>query len=221
VFADQLRSAIERVPRSQLVELSSALWKAHYAEQISELEAQQLSELIEARKIVPAVAPPQRQVGSRPRTPASLLRRRGFATSGALPSNIACNFTMAELAVLSVVAFEVREQGSCEMPIGKIAALAGVSETMVRNALRRARQMCLLTIEERRVSHWRNLPNVIRIIAPEWLAWLRLRSPRGGGCRFVQPTNTDSNKNAPLRGFERGSAAGRRVNAPFTRGRAP
>jgi hypothetical protein len=53
-----------------------------------------------------------------------------------------------------------------------------VSETTVRNALRAARGLGLLTIEERRLTAWRNAPNVVRIVSREWLAWLRLRAPK-------------------------------------------
>ena len=63
---------------------------------------------------------------------------------------------------------------------------------MVRNALRAARGLGLLSIEERRLTAWRNAPNVVRIVSREWQAWLRLRAPteraRGGGCKFPKAT---------------------------------
>src|SRR4051795_11735203 len=200
MFAEQLRRAVEAAPRVELAKVASLLWRAYATGQVSEAEAQALSDLIEARRAIPA--PPTRprlRVGSRPRTPESLARRRRWAASGALPPALAARFTLAEIAVLAVVAAEVLRHSRCTLTIGHIAALAGVSETMVRNALRAARGLGLLTIEERRLTAWRNAPNVVRIISREWLGWLRLRAPKeralGGGCKLVNPTPTqESNK---------------------------
>ena len=55
-----------------------------------------------------------------------------------------------------------------------MAALVGVAETTVRNAIREARKRGLLTVEERRLTGFRNDTNVVRIVSPEWTAWLRL-----------------------------------------------
>src|SRR5947209_2302454 len=122
-------------------------------------------------------------------------RRRRSAASGALPPALAARFTLAETAVLAVIAAEVLRHSACTLTVGHVAALAGVSETTVRNALRAARGLGLLTLEERRLTAWRNAPNVVRIVSREWLAWLRLRTPkertRGGGCKLVNPTPTE------------------------------
>ena len=67
MFIDQLRHAVEASPRCELPRVSAALWKAYAAGQIGEGEAQALSDLIEARKALPATQKPvQRRVGSRP-----------------------------------------------------------------------------------------------------------------------------------------------------------
>ncbi len=63
---------------------------------------------------------------------------------------------------------------SCNLTIGHIAALAGVSEQTVRNALRQAQALALLTIEERRRTAWVNYPNKVEIVSKEWATWLRL-----------------------------------------------
>jgi hypothetical protein len=125
-------------------------------------------------------------------------RRRRWVASGRLPPGIAARFTMAEAAVLAVIAVEVAKGGACTLTIGHIAALAGVSETSVRNALRQARGLGLLTIEERRLTAWRNASNVVRIVSPEWQVWLRLGRSQGGGCKFANPTTTDSRTRASL-----------------------
>src|SRR3982751_2625719 len=181
MFAEQLRRAVEASPRVELAKVASLLWRAYAAGQVTEAEAQALSDLIEARRALPAPPKPLRQrLGSRPRSPASMERRRRWAASGALPPALAARFTLAEIAVLAVIAAEVLRHSRCTLVIGHIAALAGVSETTVRNALRAARGLGLLTIEEQRASPWRNAPNVVRIISHEWLGWLRLRAHKGG-----------------------------------------
>jgi hypothetical protein len=53
------------------------------------------------------------ETGSRPRSPASLERRRSWAAAGRLPPQLASRFTLAEQAVLAVVALEVTRHGAC------------------------------------------------------------------------------------------------------------
>src|SRR3954451_15102850 len=169
MFAEQLRRALEAAPRAELPTVSGLLWKAYAAGQVSGAPASELSGLIETRKALPAPQNPvQRRFGSRPRSPASMDRRRRWAASGALPPALAARFTLAETAVLAVIAAEVLRHGACTLVIGHIAALAGVSETTVRNALREARGLGLLTIEERRLTAWRNAPHVVRVVPREW-----------------------------------------------------
>ena len=122
----------------------------------------------------------RRLVGSRPRTDASMERRRRWASSGAIPPQLAARFTLAEQAVLAVVAAEVAKHGACTLVLDHIAALAGVSRSTVKNALRQAALVGVIRVEERRLSAWRNAPNRVTITSPEWSAWLRLRR-RGEG----------------------------------------
>ena len=105
MFAEQLRRAVEASPRVELTKVSALLWKAFAAGQVSEAEAQALSEAIEARRSLPAPQKPlQRRLGSRPRSPATMERRRRWAASGALPPALAARFTLAEVAVRAVIA---------------------------------------------------------------------------------------------------------------------
>ena len=85
--------------------------------------------------------------------------------------------------------------------------VAGVAETTVRNAIREARKLGLLTVEERQITGFRNDTNIVRIISPEWTAWLRLARTRdplsklgssvptaaaqGGGCKSANRTPTE------------------------------
>src|SRR5215217_4772519 len=105
-------------------------------------------------------------------------RRRRWAASGCLPPALAARFTLAETAVLSVVAAEVVKHGACTLTVGHIAALAGVCGQTVRNALKAAQGLGFVQVAERRVAAFRNKPNRVTIISREWLVWIRLR--RGG-----------------------------------------
>jgi hypothetical protein len=213
MFVEQLQRAVEASPRAKLHTVSGLLWRAYAAGQVSEVEAQALSDLIEARRALPAAPKPaQRRFGSRPRSGASMERRRRWAACGALPPALAARFTVAEVAVLAVVAAEHGKGGACTLTIGHIAALAGVSETSVRNAIRQARMLALVQVEERRVSAFRNRPNRVTITAPEWRAWLRMRGRRVGAnpCRpRIQESTKGTSAQRNRAWAARGQGAGR------------
>src|SRR4051812_46452217 len=205
MFVDELRRAVEASPRAELHTVSGLLWRAYAAGQVTEDQAADLSALIEARKAgcgASKVPPPRRLVGSRPRAPESLARRRRWAASGLLPPNIACRFTLGEQAALAVVAAENKKHGDCRLTHKEIADVAGVGVTTVRNGLRAARAITLLAIEERRLAAFRNAPNVVRIMSPEWLAWLRL----GGGVKTATRLPTQRKEPVTAR-WNRGRAA--------------
>src|SRR4051812_9950652 len=110
MFVEQLRRAVEASPRAELHTVSGLLWKAFAAGQVSEDQASELSDLIESRRALPAAQKPIRRCsGSRPRSSASMERRRRWAASGALPPALAARFTLAEQAVLAVVGAEHRK----------------------------------------------------------------------------------------------------------------
>jgi DNA-binding transcriptional MocR family regulator len=132
-----------------------------------------------------------------------------------MPPRLAARFTLAEQAVLAVVANEVSKtdgadtsaaenregtlpNSGCTLTLDHIAALAGVCRSTVKNALREAQALGLIRIEERRLTAWRNAPNRVTITSPEWLSWLRL-ARKGGGGKSVIPTSTDSRKPAESR----------------------
>ncbi len=128
MFAEQIRAALTGTPRGRLTELAAAVWKGFACGAIAEADAQQLADEIHARKVIPPTpAAPRKPVGSRPRSPAHMERRRRWTGSGWLPPQLACRFTMAETAVLSTIAAEVARRGLCRLTIGHIAAMAGVS----------------------------------------------------------------------------------------------
>jgi CRP-like cAMP-binding protein len=198
MFVEQLRRAVEASPRAELPAVSALLWKAYATGQVTEAEASALSEAIELKRALPAAQKPiQRRLGSRPRSPASMERRRRWAASGALPPALASRFTLAEQAVLAVIAAENRKRGDCRLTNKEIADVAGVCITTVKNALRAARALNLLSIEERRLTAFRNASNVVRIVSPEWRTWLRL-----GGWGQIRAALTYTVKNISVSAAE-------------------
>src|SRR3954470_11814693 len=129
MFVDELRRAVEASPRAELPAVAALLWKAYAAGQVTEAEASALSETIELKRTLPVAQKPvqRRLIGSRPRSPASLERRRRWAASGALPPALASRFTLAEQAVLAVVSAEHRKRGDCRLTNKEVADVAGVS----------------------------------------------------------------------------------------------
>lgn len=212
MFANHLRAAIEAAPRISLPAITSQLWRAFGEGHVSEAEAEELAALIEVRSIRPnqSKAPQDRsgsprtgRNGSRPRTDASMGRRRSWASDGLMPPTLVVHFTQGERSVLAVIAAETQKRQDCRLAIDHIAALAGVGRSTTRNAIREAVRLGLLTVEERRLSGWRNDTNVVRIISAEWTAWLRLArkrkekreavapaSPKVGGVKLPNPTPT-------------------------------
>ena len=224
----EMRRAIEGAEICRLPEVASAMWKAYGAGGLTDAEVEQLAGLLEARQgaaraaperpslaqaaeRVAAVARARARAGSRPRSAESLGRRRRWAAAGFLPPALAAGFTQGEVAALAVVAGEIGKRGTCALALGAIAALAGVSESTAKRALRQARGLGLVSIEERRLSRERNDTHLVRIVSREWAGWLRLRMPRPGRPPLSPPgVQAGSSPNITGPGIARkwGSAAG-------------
>lgn len=228
MFEWELRRAIAASPVDGLPMVTAALWRAYGEGRITEAEASSLSALVEVRRGSQdnrtAVAPLRKSVGSRPRSDASMARRRRWAASGRLPPGLACRFTGGELAALAVVTVEAVKRGDCRLAHEHIAAIAGVSRSTVKRALHQARALGLISVQERRLSRWRNRPNVVAIVDRAWLSWMRL-ARTGGGVQLGTRTNTSDPKEGSKRAA-RGSQGHRRetkaeVRASLSREREP
>ena len=192
MFSQQMADAIVHARTlTRLDHLSKAIWQGLVAQAVTDDEAQQLAELIHARRIIvrgevkpvgippgrPSIFPPRRL--QRPlQRPIAVARRRHLAASGPMPPSLACRFTVGELAVLRIVGDEVRERGHCDRTLGEISARAGVCRTVAKNAVRAAAAMGLLTVQERRREGQVNLPNVLRVVSRDWLQWLERKADR-------------------------------------------
>ena len=196
MLADQFHVAITGARNSHaLDEAARLLWRAHGEGQITDTDAEAVSEAIQARRaafarpgsavpVAQATPASARRRPAEPRSPdrqASLERRRRQAMSGVVPSRIAASFTLGEVAVLTVIARQVQRGGTCSLPIDAVAALAGVSRSTVKRAVRLAVQLGLLERRERRRRGQKSDTNVLKVISSEWVSWLKLSGVGIGG----------------------------------------
>lgn len=227
---DQISAAIEAARSvAALDHIAKLVWQGIGADAVTEEQAHALLERLQGKRGKaraerptiglqpgrPSIFPPRRPQLS-PRSAKCLARRRQLAASGPMPPQLAAQFTLAELAALMIVRDEVRARGCCDRSIAEIAARAGVGRTTVQNALRLAARLCLVIVQERRRDGQKNLPNVIRIVSREWLAWNATRPKAKGsspiGFKLVNPTDIQDKR---LEGFSRkGAREGGREEPP-------
>jgi hypothetical protein len=105
-------------------------------------------------------------------------------------------YTEGNRAVLCIVAGEIKQRGFCDLPVDKIAALAGVCRTSVQNTLHEARRLRHIRIAERPQPGRKHLTNIVEIVAPEWIAWIKRRpsAARATGSKSVKKVSTTKSK---------------------------
>lgn len=183
VFQNEIAQASSRV---QLDELHKAVTAAWAGGRITDNQAELLHQAIETKRRRPRVSRRSR-VGSRPRRPEHVARRRKWAASSWLPPHVVAQTTVSEQAVLSLVAWQHCCRGVCDWSHQEIATRVGVCVSMVKSAIAMAAELHLVSVQVRRVSAWRNDTNVVRIICPAWTNWIRMR-PRGVGSNLQPPS---------------------------------
>ncbi len=204
MFADEIARAIDTALVTDLDKISREIWRAHASGVLNDNQAQAAAEAVRARvlakrttptagfKTLPGKYPPRRPQRS-PDRQASIERRRRLAASGPVPPALAAHFTTGQLAVLRIIGDQVAAHGVCGLHVDAIAARAGVCRTTVQNALREARRLGFILVQERRRRGMPSATNLVRIVNREWLTWRRLAS--GGGFKNSSTTNkTDSRK---------------------------
>jgi hypothetical protein len=214
--ANTLYDAIRQAAGSdELDDLVRLLWRGYGEGAVCDEDAQFLQSYVDRRRpagrMVPVghlkSLPGGRMVArlgrftprQRPRSPdrkASRDRRRMLGGSSALPDNLRHHYTEGQRAVLCIVAGEVKLRGICDLPIDKIAALAGVCRTTVQTAMHEARRLGHIKITERPVPGRKSLPNIVEVVSREWMTWLR-RGPSAArliGSKPLNLVNTTKNK---------------------------
>jgi hypothetical protein len=194
MFIEQLRAAVEAAQTlSTISSLERTIWQTAWPAHIGDTEAQALADILgEKRKALTAQAttPPigftkprlSRITG--PKKVAAIERRRRLARASPVPPELVDQFTQGEHAVITVVAGEIQRAGACTWCVARIAAVAGVCEQLVRNAMHKARDVGLMFSMERRRRGQKSLTNIVRALRQSWGAWLR----RVGSRKFESTT---------------------------------
>jgi hypothetical protein len=195
-LATQIAGAIEHAQFSDLNDLAHKLWKAHATGHLDDIQAQELAELLEARRpkgegretsfASPTVRPKRQRAPDRQ---ASIERRRRLARASPVPPELVDQFTQGEHAVIAVVAGEIARAGACTWCLDRIAAVAGVCKTLARDAIRKARGVGLLFSTERRRRGQKSLTNIVRVLRRSWGACLQRI-----GCRKTRSTTDVDSK---------------------------
>jgi len=188
MLVDHMLCTIDGARPTELAQLGSDISRAFGNGALSEDDHQRLWEAIQERRqearqpaqvcsilsIPPRPARPRRAIPRSPNRQRSIDRRQQLSAACMMmmPPTVAAHFTLGERAVLYVVAQEVKLHGQCDLYTDQIAAFAGVGRTTCRNALRIAKRLGLIQIDERRLSARYNDANRITIISREWRVWL-------------------------------------------------
>jgi hypothetical protein len=193
--------------------IASSIWYVRGQDQLTDAAAEYLQHCVIRRRSTsgmshPVTATIQRLAGRlssrfKPRKSprshdrkASRDRRRMLGGSSALPDRMRHCYTEGNRAVLFIVAAEIKQHGFCDLPIDKIAALAGVCRTSVQNALHEAQRLRHIRIAERPRPGRKHLTNIVEIVAPESIAWIKRRpaAARTMGSKAVKKVNTTKSK---------------------------
>ena len=198
MFTQQVEQAIDAARGGRVLDdLSRIIWRGFSEGVIGDEEAQRLADRLHTRRSLysataaagapqrppagptarPGVFGPPRRPQRPPIRSKAIERRRRIAAAGALPPALAARFTVAEQAVLAVVADEVKHKGRCDRCLDEIAARAGCSRSSAKNAIRGAARLALIRVTLRPRRGQKNLPNLIEIVAADWISWIK-RGPR-------------------------------------------
>ncbi len=162
---------------------------------------------------------PSRRRQRSPDRQKSYERRHRLAYSGVMPRYLGERFTIGHMAVMRIVADEHRRNGYCDLALDEMAARAGVCRRTARRAINYAATIeggQLVTIKRRPRPGRKNLTNVVHIVSPEWLSWLKRgsSSERNIGGHLCPPTENRSLKQPkfaqgerPRQGFQGGNEA--------------
>ncbi|TDR94182.1 hypothetical protein [Enterovirga rhinocerotis] len=167
-YFEQAVQAARSGPWDSLKGVRGGVWARFSEGKLTEGQVGYLVEILEAR-LKPAEKPPAKArnpdsfVGSRPITPESLERRRRLSRETFVHPQDSEELTNGEAAVLSIVLEEVMKLGRCLLPVGKIAALAGVSRRWAQHALRKLESLLYLCVQIRPGDRRRHETSVVTL----------------------------------------------------------
>jgi hypothetical protein len=123
----------------------------------------------------------------------SRLRRKQLADRPALPPNIRLWLTESERAFGQLLRERYVEKGYFDLTHDEAAARLGCCSKTIKRSQDRYRDLKLISVEERPRPGRKNLPNVVRIISAEWLAWIDTdpKAARAARARQTAPPQGD------------------------------
>ncbi len=163
----------------------------------------------------PSIFPVRRRQRPPDRDKAKMERRRLSLRRNFAPLDIVAAFTECQRAVLCVIAEAVKAAGACDFPIAKIAAKARCSRSSVHAALRLFVERGLIVVQRRPRPREPHQTNLVRIVSPVWLSWIRRYLTGEGTNRKSHPKKDLSKRKGPSRGIvTAGPPAPSRTGAP-------
>ena len=165
----QFLEAARGGPWDRLRGLQAGLWARYGEGLLTDGQAGYVAEIVTAR-LKPAETPaekpprdPATQVGTRPIGPDSLARRRRLSRETFVHPQDTGDLTNGEMAVLTVVTEEILKAGRCTLPVGKLAALAGISRRWAQHALAKLAALAFVVVERRPGERRRHDTNVVTL----------------------------------------------------------
>jgi hypothetical protein len=220
---DDLRRSLAAAPRDRLPDITRALYAALTAREITETEAEEIEAAIQARRLLPPPAAPQRGMRPPPMRDARRERQRRWAASGWVTPAVAARLTPARAAVLAVVLWQVARGGDCRLCWAAVSDLAGVCVTTVKAALRDARALGVIATCERRHVGRRSETTVVKVIDRDIARWIERRGRSGGGgagTPAYEYKKNEKNVRWGFRGLSGSPLPGREASRWSTDGRA-
>jgi|GEM_PF-2523093 len=102
----------------------------------------------------------------------SIERRRTLAATWPMPPAMCGKLTPCQVAYAKLVRDHVDTGGLCDRTLDELAARAGMCSKTAQRAQNRLAELGWITVEIRERPGLKNLPNVVRIVSPEWLMWI-------------------------------------------------
>ena len=112
-----------------------------------------------------------------PDRPKAVMRRKRLALTDPVPARIGAQLTEAERAFARLVRDEWERHGVFDLCHDEAAARVGTCSKTIQRAQDRLQELALISVELRPQPGRKNLPNVLRIISPQWLVWIE-RGPK-------------------------------------------
>jgi hypothetical protein len=186
--------AFESLKEAAAAALTGAISFQEFEQLDSQLAQPAKSRALLAPRIGRFAKPPRQRPPDRQR---ALERRRTLASTWALPPAMAAKLTVSEQAYCRLLADDYVSKGFSDASHAEMAARVGCCTETIQRSQRTLLALGWAAVERRPVEGKRNRTNLVRIIAPEWISWIR--NGPGRSQRSKPPRPTPSLVSAPSR----------------------